>query len=109
MVVDPAFKAAGSPDGKRGEIDKEKTVHVVSLSTNAVVGDVALLPNVVKRTASCVATTQMSVYKISRALLLRTLGQDQVRMRGGDKIQALVITSSSHRMLTATAAFKISM
>ena len=79
MVVDPAFKAAGSPDGKRGEIDKEKTVHVCNLSTSAVVGDVALLPNTVKRTASCIALTQLFVYKISRSILLRTLGQDQVR------------------------------
>lgn len=120
MVVDPAFKAAGSPDGQRGEIDKDKTVHVsvtwpeacslqgssaasaqgiaettvfplmgnsrlfpqqvCTLEPHAVIGDIALLPNGGKRTASCIATTHLWGYRIGRSLLLRSLTPDQLAL-----------------------------
>ena len=44
------------------------------------IGDIALLSNQVKRTASCIAVTHVEVYKISRPSLLEVLSTEQLEL-----------------------------
>ncbi|GAX74933.1 hypothetical protein CEUSTIGMA_g2379.t1 [Chlamydomonas eustigma] len=96
VVVDPLFKAAGSPDGQRGRVEKGQAMHLCNLGEKAIIGDMAVLPGtVVKRAASCIASSNIKVYRIGRSLLIRSLPPEQLEVLRRIASAKIAMTESS--------------